>query len=507
MAAGVLSRLEDAARDLHSVLTDPALGACIPRTGDYPSLLVGSLTSEDVRKAVRESVRRAGDENAALVVALMGHGFTTPHQAHLYYMVADSITGSIGSAVNVSQMLIEAADEPGIEGVVALVDTNHAATAMPDSRGLADGVRGGRTRLSVLASSAADEAAYDMRFTLALTDVLRGGVSDAGPCVYLDALLTKELRSRIAGQTVGHLTYDNDPWAAESLWLARNARSAVGTAGEETRLTTSQVRAVPSLPKTSRSVDDSYDPIRSSARGVRSDYRCAQLPVPDSGQADVFEARHKATGLTVALKKLHQKRPSERQVARMRREIEIGQFLDNHPHAVPILDSGPDYTWFVMPWAENTAEGRLTALQDGPAELRALIDALASVLSKAHKSGWLHRDIKPSNILYLDGRWVLADWGIVRRPRGLTTKIGRTGMSIGTAGFSAPELSIDPLCQRRLQRRKSDRLGTDGPSTAPQRAVAPVAAWPVAQHRQEGHAASPGTSAADDGRAGRSHRA
>ncbi|MEJ8662168.1 protein kinase domain-containing protein [Streptomyces sp. MS1.AVA.4] len=159
-----------------------------------------------------------------------------------------------------------------------------------------------------------------------------------------------------------------------------------------------------------------YDAVRRNARGERKDYACPREPVPDGGQADVFRATHKPTGTIVALKKLHQKYPPDRQVARMRREIEIGQLLDGHPHAMPILDFGFDHTWFVMPWAEATAEDRQESLRE-PAQLRALVNALASVLSTAHEPGWLHRDIKPSNILYLDGRWTLADWGIVRRPR------------------------------------------------------------------------------------------
>ncbi|MFJ1744449.1 serine/threonine protein kinase [Streptomyces microflavus] len=188
---------------------------------------------------------------------------------------------------------------------------------------------------------------------------------------------------------------------------------------------------------------DAYAAVRRAASGERKDYSCQREPVPDAGQADVFEATHKVLGTRVAVKKLHNKYPSERQVARMRREIEAGQLLDGHPHAVPILDFGADHTWFVMPWAEATAAQRQEQLRE-PGELRALVDALASVLAVVHEDGWLHRDIKPSNTLYFDGRWALADWGIVRRPRGQTTKVGRTGLSIGTEGFAAPELSVTP---------------------------------------------------------------
>ncbi|MET7701072.1 protein kinase [Streptomyces sp. NPDC005485] len=186
-----------------------------------------------------------------------------------------------------------------------------------------------------------------------------------------------------------------------------------------------------------------YDAVRRTAHGERKDYACPREPVPDGGQADVFQARHKPTGTIAALKKLHQKYPPERQVARMRREIEIGQLLSGHPHAMPILDFAADRTWFVMPWAQATAEDHRELLQQ-PAQLRALVNALASVLATAHEHGWLHRDIKPSNILCLDDCWTLADWGIVRRPRGQTTKAGRTGLYIGTEGFAAPELFETP---------------------------------------------------------------
>jgi serine/threonine protein kinase len=66
-----------------------------------------------------------------------------------------------------------------------------------------------------------------------------------------------------------------------------------------------------------------------------------------------------------------------------------------------------------MPYAETTAEHCQPELAE-PAALKSLLEALCSVLADAHEAGWVHRDIKPANILRFDGRWVLADWGIVR---------------------------------------------------------------------------------------------
>ncbi|MGW6569810.1 AbiJ-related protein [Streptomyces sp. NPDC054975] len=198
----------------------------------------------------------------------------------------------------------------------------------------------------------------------------------------------------------------------------------------------SAAAAMPGTP--AHSAQGRYAAVRAQAKGDRSDYNRARLPHPDSNQADVFDSTHKATGTRVAVKQLHGKYPPEGRGARMRREIEVGLALDGHPHTMPILDRGTDFTWFVMPWADGTAEDQQAELQD-PGRLRILVDALASALGAAHQSGWIHRDIKPSNILLLDGRWVLADWGAVRRPPGQTTKVGRTRLGIGTEGFTAPE--------------------------------------------------------------------
>ncbi|WP_328580458.1 serine/threonine-protein kinase [Streptomyces sp. NBC_00370] len=189
---------------------------------------------------------------------------------------------------------------------------------------------------------------------------------------------------------------------------------------------------------------DPYDAVRRQARGVKKDYALQKFPLPDGkgGMGIVHEAVHKETGTVVAFKKPRSLR--ENLTARMLREIEVAQKLGANRHVMPVLDSSPRAEWFVMPMAQNTAEGLQPELQRDDAQLRALVDAVASALADAHRLDYLHRDIKPANILLLDGRWVLGDWGIVRRPRGQTTNPKRTGTTIGTAEFGAPELSVDP---------------------------------------------------------------
>lgn len=186
-----------------------------------------------------------------------------------------------------------------------------------------------------------------------------------------------------------------------------------------------------------------YELVSGSARGEKKDYRLERLPLAEGGQAEVFRAMHKASRVDVAFKRRLGKGARERR--RMAREIEFAQRLGDHPHVMPVLDFSPDHAWFVMPMAQATAEDRRSNLLE-PGRLRELVDAVASALSAAHEhgDGWLHRDIKPSNILYLEDRWVLADWGIVRRPRGQTSDLGvLTNGALGTEGFAAPELASD----------------------------------------------------------------
>lgn len=210
------------------------------------------------------------------------------------------------------------------------------------------------------------------------------------------------------------------------------------------RLTGHWLAAVPGAPTPTAEnpAAASCELVAQQARGERRDYRLEPRPLaPPGGQAEVFAATHKTTGTVVAFKR--SRRRGDGEARRMRREVEIAQRLGANPHVMPVLDHSPAYDWFVMPKADATVEDKRTELQD-PTRLRAVIDAVAAGLAEAHRHGWIHRDIKPANILLLDGRWMVADWGIVRRPRGQTSTAGLlTGAGIGTDGFAAPELSID----------------------------------------------------------------
>lgn len=132
-------------------------------------------------------------------------------------------------------------------------------------------------------------------------------------------------------------------------------------------------------------------------------------------------------------------------VARMQREIDVARQLGHHRRIMPVLDASDKAEWFVMPLATASAEARQDRLGSDDHYLRKLVTGIGAALTAAHERGWVHRDVKPANILLLDKRWVLADWGLGRRPRGSTTLAGRTqtGRFLGTEGFAAPEQADD----------------------------------------------------------------
>jgi serine/threonine protein kinase len=123
---------------------------------------------------------------------------------------------------------------------------------------------------------------------------------------------------------------------------------------------------------------------------------------------------------------------------RFRREVEIQQSIE-HKNVMPILDAGDD--WFVMPIAEATLAEKAPELYE--LEVVAAFEQAVAGLQAAHAKGLVHRDVKPENLLLLASdqrprRWVVSDFGLVRRPSGNTTGPPTAGF-VGTPGFCSPE--------------------------------------------------------------------
>lgn len=129
-------------------------------------------------------------------------------------------------------------------------------------------------------------------------------------------------------------------------------------------------------------------------------------------------------------------------VDRLQREAALGRQL-NHPDILATLDTGltGSHAWLAMERVHGADLGRYTqASRLLPEAVVLHIGArVADALAYAHVRGVIHRDLKPSNVLVDLGsnRVKLADFGVARLEDTQTTK---TGMTLGTPSYMAPEL-------------------------------------------------------------------
>ncbi len=170
--------------------------------------------------------------------------------------------------------------------------------------------------------------------------------------------------------------------------------------------------------------------------------------------ATVFLATDLRHGRTVAVKMLREPFAGALGAERFLREIAVTAQLD-HPHVVPLLDSGEadGELFFVMPFVEGeTLRDRLARDKQLPldAALSIAHDVL-DALEYAHARGVIHRDIKPENILLAGGHARVADFGVARAvaASGGDSLTG-TGIALGTPTYMSPEqASADVDVDRR----------------------------------------------------------
>jgi Flp pilus assembly protein TadD len=190
------------------------------------------------------------------------------------------------------------------------------------------------------------------------------------------------------------------------------------------------------------------------AAALRDRYRI-ERELGRGGMATVYLAHDPRHDRHVALKVLHPDFAQTVGADRFLREIRLAAQLQ-HPHILPIFDSGSDAgrLWYAMPYvAGETLRDRLRreVQLDVEAAVR-IASETADALDYAHAHGVVHRDIKPENIL-LTGRSpesglpraggchaLVADFGIAHvADAGSGQRLTETGLVLGTPAYMSPE--------------------------------------------------------------------
>jgi protein kinase-like protein len=156
-----------------------------------------------------------------------------------------------------------------------------------------------------------------------------------------------------------------------------------------------------------------------------------QAQLGAGGNAEVWRGLDEDTGEIAAVKILHADRTDEDAYARFRREIDsIGALADEGARVLPIIDYflpediGSAEAWYAMPEAIGIRDALGRA---GIVERVAALAEIADELARLAERDWHHRDVKPANLYSYKGRFVVGDFGLIKRPSDDDlTRVGRT---------------------------------------------------------------------------------
>lgn len=194
------------------------------------------------------------------------------------------------------------------------------------------------------------------------------------------------------------------------------------------------------------------DPFSGALAAALADRYRLDRQLGAGGMATVFLAHDLKHGRDVAIKVLKPALAESITGERFLREIGITARL-NHPHILPLLDSGVAgdgaFLYYVMPVATGESLRDVLA-RGGPlpiAEAVRMAIEVTEALQSAHAMGVVHRDIKPDNVLLSGGHAVLVDFGIAKAVGSAldTTTLTADGISLGTPVYMAPEQALGEL--------------------------------------------------------------
>lgn len=163
------------------------------------------------------------------------------------------------------------------------------------------------------------------------------------------------------------------------------------------------------------------------------------------GMGVIYRARQKRLRRIVAVKVLRGAEfAGEEARARFRLEAEAVARLQ-HPGIVAIHDVGEEsgVLWFSMDYVPGeNLDAHVDKHTLAARDAAALVAKVADAIQHAHDNGVLHRDLKPSNILLADRQPRITDFGLARRETGETLNLTRTGQTLGSPGYAAPEQAL-----------------------------------------------------------------
>ena len=163
--------------------------------------------------------------------------------------------------------------------------------------------------------------------------------------------------------------------------------------------------------------------------------------VASGGMATVFRALDTSLDRVVAVKVLRPDMATATGEARFLREARTLASC-SHPNMVVIHDADQrdGLSYYVMDLIEG--ETLRQRLERGPLDGRdafRLGRDLLKALERIHAAGVVHRDIKPSNVFLVDGRALLADFGIVHVEGPTDETLTTEGRGPGTPAYMSPE--------------------------------------------------------------------
>ncbi len=162
------------------------------------------------------------------------------------------------------------------------------------------------------------------------------------------------------------------------------------------------------------------------------------------GMGTVYTARQVALDRLVAVKVLSIKDATHREesLVRFRREAELMAKV-HHPNILMVFDFGTvDGQPYLVTEHVDSGDLRQYMKPGYPmpnAQARTILRSIGTALDCLHQHGILHRDLKPENILMRgEGYPVVGDFGIAVF-RGFANLLTKSGQSLGTLGYIAPE--------------------------------------------------------------------